>query len=268
MTTTNYLFETSEIFQELESKRNLFFYERCVTDPIYFIEMTCIQNPLNGAIPFILYDYQKNLINTYKNNRSTIVLASRQCGKTTLSSHYLLWEALFKNDQNIMIATPKSNQGKEILERILFAYHSLPKFLQEFLPKIIRRQTNFVQFDNGSQIVFRAFSTSFACGFSLNLLYIDELAFCNERQAKEAWAEVQPTLAIEGRCIIASSANSTGLFYDLWNTAHQRQMARFEIKYNDHPDRDEQWAEYWKKGLGENIFAREYLNHFQIDYYI
>lgn len=56
--------------------------ERCRLDPIYFISTYCvIQHPVLGSIPFALYDYQKNMLTTFKDNRQTIVLSARQTGK-------------------------------------------------------------------------------------------------------------------------------------------------------------------------------------------
>lgn len=56
--------------------------QRCMVDPVYFITTYCkIQHPVRGAIPFHLYDYQKELIELYQGNRMSIVLSARQTGK-------------------------------------------------------------------------------------------------------------------------------------------------------------------------------------------
>ena len=60
--------------------------KRCMSDPIYFIEKYIkIQHPVQGAIHFKLYDYQKKMISTYENNKSVIVLSARQTGKCNLN---------------------------------------------------------------------------------------------------------------------------------------------------------------------------------------
>lgn len=57
-------------------------FQKCMVDPVYFTEnYVKIQHPVKGAIPFKLYDYQKKLLNNYKNNRYNVVMAPRQTGK-------------------------------------------------------------------------------------------------------------------------------------------------------------------------------------------
>lgn len=56
--------------------------DKCQTDPEYFIINYCkIQHPVKGAIPFALYDYQKRLLDGFKNHQLNIVLSARQTGK-------------------------------------------------------------------------------------------------------------------------------------------------------------------------------------------
>ena len=55
---------------------------KCSTDPIYFIENYCRIISLDeGIIPFKLYDYQKDMIDMYVNNRFSLTLTARQMGK-------------------------------------------------------------------------------------------------------------------------------------------------------------------------------------------
>jgi hypothetical protein len=60
---------------------------KCKRDPIYFIEKYVkVQHPTRGEMPFILYDYQKRIIDAIHNNKDTVVLASRQLGKCVVGS--------------------------------------------------------------------------------------------------------------------------------------------------------------------------------------
>ncbi len=60
----------------------IFDLKKCAEDPIYFIEKYIkIQHPKRGAVPLILYDYQKDCITAFQNNRWNILLSSRQSGK-------------------------------------------------------------------------------------------------------------------------------------------------------------------------------------------
>lgn len=55
---------------------------KCASDPIYFMENYLkVQHPVRGSVPFQLYDYQKEMVLAIHENRSTILLCSRQMGK-------------------------------------------------------------------------------------------------------------------------------------------------------------------------------------------
>ena len=54
----------------------------CVEDPMYFMRnFMKIQHPLKGALPFIPYPFQERIITSFAQNRFTIALTARQCGK-------------------------------------------------------------------------------------------------------------------------------------------------------------------------------------------
>ena len=57
-------------------------YIKCSKDPIYFIEnYVKILSLDEGMVPFILRDYQKDMISHFNEHRYTICLSSRQSGK-------------------------------------------------------------------------------------------------------------------------------------------------------------------------------------------
>ena len=64
---------------------------KCSRDPIYFIETYCrIVSLDDGIIPFKLFEYQKEMINLYVNNRFSLTLTARQMGKTAAMAAYIL----------------------------------------------------------------------------------------------------------------------------------------------------------------------------------
>lgn len=57
-------------------------WARCYKDPVYFTEKYVrIIHVDRGVIPFMPYDYQKEIIETIHDERFTIVLTGRQAGK-------------------------------------------------------------------------------------------------------------------------------------------------------------------------------------------
>ncbi len=52
--------------------------KRCAEDPIFFCEnYVMIQHPTRGAIKFAMYEYQKDMMRMYQENRFSIVLSAR-----------------------------------------------------------------------------------------------------------------------------------------------------------------------------------------------
>ena len=61
--------------------------DRCMYDPIHFIETYVkIQHPKHGSVPFVLYDYQKDIVNAMLNNNWVICKIFRQAGKCVSGS--------------------------------------------------------------------------------------------------------------------------------------------------------------------------------------
>ena len=193
---------------------------RCQQDPVYFIRKYCrIQHPVRGAIDFELYDYQIEMIENYHNHNYNIVLSARQTGKSTVSSMYLLWFAIFNFDKEILIASNKNAGAMEMISRIQYAYMHLPMWIK---PGVMEDGWNkhAIGFDNDSKIVSTATSEDSGRGLSISLLYLDEFAFVGASIAEKFWTAMAPTLATGGGCIISSTPNGdTNLFATLWRQA-------------------------------------------------
>src|SRR4051812_12877826 len=79
-------------------------YVRCKEDIIYFAEKYFyIVNIDKGKILIPLREYQKRILKAFvepqNGKRHCAVLSSRQIGKSTISTIYLLWYALFNRDK-------------------------------------------------------------------------------------------------------------------------------------------------------------------------
>jgi hypothetical protein len=106
---------------------------------------------------------------------------------------------------------------------------------------------------------------------SISLLYCDEFAFVRPTIAAEFWTSITPTLATGGKCIITSTPNSDeDQFAQIWKSANncfdehgnETELGRngfkaFRSAWQEHPDRDEAWADQMRAQLGEERFRRE-----------
>ena len=77
-------------------------------------------------------------------------MLGRQMGKTTVAAGYLLWYAMFKPDSTILVAAHKAAGAQEIMQRIRYAYESVPDHIRAGVTEYNKGS---ISFDNGSRIV-------------------------------------------------------------------------------------------------------------------
>ena len=112
---------TPEMIQELA---------KCKNDPVYFIKTYVkVQHPIKGNIPFALFEYQERFVRHLQENRFTITLQPRQCGKTLTVAMFLLWYACFNDDVTLLVASKNQSHALEIAGRIRFAFEELPNWV-------------------------------------------------------------------------------------------------------------------------------------------
>ena len=76
-------------------------YAKCMTDPIYFIKTYMKIVVLGkGVQPFLLYDFQEEMVHTFQKNRFVICKIPRQSGKSITTIAYLLHSLLFNENFN------------------------------------------------------------------------------------------------------------------------------------------------------------------------
>ena len=180
---------------------------RCGKDPAYFINNYAkISHPLKGLVPFKTYDFQTDLLNTFNDNRFTIILKARQLGISTITAAYVVWLMLFHRDKNILIMATKFSTASNLVKKVKHMLKHLPNFIKIAEVSVDNRAS--FELSNGSQI--KASSTSADAGRSeaLSLLVVDEAA--HVEGLDELWTGLYPTLSTGGRCIALSTPNGVG----------------------------------------------------------
>lgn len=228
-----------------------------------------IQHPVKGKILFEPYPFQINLLKTFHKNRYSVCLLSRQMGKTTCAAAYLLWYAMFNQDQTILIAAHKYSGAQEIMQRIRYAYEDCPDHIR---CGVVNYNKGSIEFENGSRIVSATTTSNTGRGMSISLLYLDEFAFTPSTIAEEFWTSISPTLSTGGRAIITSTPNSDeDTFATIWKEANRKfdeygneqpvginGFAPFKALWYEHPDRDAEWKKREMGKIGVEKFNREF----------
>ena len=209
-------------------------------DPAYFVNNYAkISHPLHGLIPFKVYDYQEDLLNTFNDYRFNIILKARQLGISTITAAYVTWLMMFHRDKNVLVIATKFNTAANLVKKVKAIHKNLPKWMQIASISIDNR-TSF-ELTNGSQI--KASSTSSDAGRSeaLSLLVIDEAA--HVEGLDELWTGLYPTLSTGGRCIALSTPNGVGNWFHQTYIDSESQKNDFfptVLPWHVHPDRDDE----------------------------
>ena len=235
-------------------------YIKCSKDPIYFAENYIkIVNVDEGLMPFRMWDFQRDMIKTYHENRFSITRCPRQVGKTTTTISYVLWLTLFTDSQSVAILANKGQLARDILGKYQLAYENLPMWMQQ---GVITWNKGNIELENGSKIVAAATSSSAVRGGSFNLVFLDEFAFVPNSIAHEFFNSVYPVISSgkSTKIIIVSTPNGLNLFYKLWMDAINKKnnYATFEIHWSMVPGRDAAWREETIRNTSERQFSQEF----------
>ena len=235
-------------------------YVKCRDDIVYFLKnYVQVIHVDKGLVPFDLYDYQEDLINTIQDNRYVIVKSARQSGKSVTSLGYILHYILFNKTKIVGMLANKASTSRELLGRLQTAYQHLPKFLQQ---GIVEWNKGNLELENGSKIIASSTSSSAIRGYSFSLLFLDEFAFVQRTIADAFIKSVYPTISSgkDTKIIMVSTPNGFNLFYKFWNDAVEgnNQFKTFKIHWTSIPERDQDWREKIISDIGEEAFRQEY----------
>ena len=235
-------------------------YQKCMDDPVYFIqEYMKIVSLDEGLVPFKMYDFQQNMVQTFHDNRFTICKLPRQSGKSTTIIAYLLHYVLFNQNVNVAILANKSSTARDILGRLQLGYENLPKWLQQ---GVVSWNKGSLDLENGSSILAASTSASAIRGGSYNIIFLDEFAYVPSSLAEEFFSSVYPTISSgkTTKVMIVSTPHGMNMFYKLWTDAENKKndYIPVEVHWSEVPGRDEVWKEETIRNTSQSQFNSEF----------
>ena len=235
-------------------------YAKCMKDPLYFIQTYIrIVSLDEGLVPFKLYDFQKEMVGTFHNNRFTICKLPRQSGKSTTIIAYLLHYVLFNPTVNVAILANKAATARDLLGRLQLAYENLPKWLQQ---GVMTWNKGSLELENGSKILASSTSASAVRGGSYNIIFLDEFAYVPANVAEQFFSSVYPTISSgkTTKVMIVSTPHGMNMFYKLWTDAENERntYVPIEVHWSEIPGRDEKWKEETIKNTSVSQFNTEF----------
>jgi len=233
---------------------------KCLGDPKYFIENYLkIVTIDKGLVPFEMYDFQRNMVDTFHDNRFTICKLPRQSGKSTIIVSYLLHYVLFNDNVNVAILANKSSTARDLLGRLQLAYEYLPKWMQQ---GVLNWNKGSLELENGSRIVAASTSSSAVRGSTFNIIFLDEFAYVPNNIAEEFFSSVYPTISSgkSSKVMIVSTPHGMNMFYKMWMDAVNKKstFVPVEVHWSEVPGRDEEWKEQTIKNTSESQFQTEF----------
>jgi hypothetical protein len=230
---------------------------RCGKDPIYFLNnYGKISHPQKGLISFKTFNFQNDLLKSFKDHRFNIILKARQLGISTITAGYIVWLMTFHRDKNVLVLATKFGTASNLVKKVKNIMKNIPDWMQ--IANITVDNRSSFELSNGSQI--KASSTSGDAGRSeaLSLLVIDEAA--HVEGLEELWMGLYPTLSTGGSCIALSSPNGVGNWFHKTYIAAEEEQNNFhptKLPWNVHPDRNLEWFEKETKNMSRREIAQE-----------
>jgi len=242
------------------TQEELIEYQKCMKDPIYFItNYLKIVSLDEGLVPFDMYDFQKEMVGTFHNNRFTICKLPRQSGKSTTIIAYLLHYVLFNASVNVAILANKAATARDLLSRLQLAYEHMPKWLQQ---GVMSWNKGSLELENGSKILASSTSASAVRGGSYNIIFLDEFAYVPSNVAEQFFSSVYPTISSgkTTKVMIVSTPHGMNMFYKLWVDAEEErnEYIPIEVHWSEVPGRDEEWKKQTIKNTSEAQFNTEF----------
>lgn len=238
-------------------------YRKCAESCEYFVSKYMkVIHVDRGLVNFKPYDYQKKMFKTFNDNRFSVVLSSRQSGKSVNMIAYTLWFALFHADKKICILANKAATAREMLGRLQLALENIPFFLQPGCKELNKGN---IEFSNNSEVMAASTSSGSIRGMSCALIVMDEFAFVHNDV--EFFTSTYPVISSgkETKVIVVSTPNGVGnMFHKIWEGAVQgtNEFVPFRVDWWDVPGRDEEW----KRETIANTSATQFRQEFELDF--
>ena len=235
-------------------------FVKCAQDPFYFIEKYMKIVTIDSGVQVIkLYDFQREMINKFVNEKFILAKCARQSGKTIGVESFILWSILFKDNYRVGMFANKFDTSKKILKEIKYSYEQLPMWLQQ---GVVTWNKHSIELENGSSITSSSTSGDAGRSRTYNLVFLDEFAFVPDYVAADFFTAVYPTISSgkNTKVIIISTPNGLNFFYRMWIEAQEGRSnyKLFEANWRAVPTRDDAWADETLANVGEKAFQQEY----------
>jgi hypothetical protein len=185
----------------------------------------------------------------------TLLLCSRQAGKSTTAAGLALIEALIAPPATVLLLSPSLRQSGELFRKVTDLYTALGRPVAA-----VRQNTQQLELANGSRVVSLPGNEGTVRGFSnVSLLVIDEAA----RVMDQLYFAVRPMLAVShGRLVALSTPfGQRGWFFSEWSGPGDWERVR--VTADQVPRITKEFLAEERRALGDRWFNQEYRCSFE-----
>ena len=200
----------------LYTQRHMEEWVRCRDDVLHFAKYCSVTNIDHGQIVIPIRNYQVDLLRHLDGSRNSIMMLSRQLGKSTLAAIHLAHFLCF-NDKPAAIVSFTKASALEIFDRTKECLEMLPCWLQ---PSPTKLTDEVMHFSHGAKLVARQGGKNALRGDSYAKVFCDEMAHFEDLET--TWNKsVRPVVSSGKRSsiILCSTPNGDNVFKHLWDDA-------------------------------------------------
>lgn len=231
---------------------------RCKNDVSWFIEEYVKIEDRDSkelAIPFKLWDRQKEVLMSFLTERLVQVLKARQLGLTWLALAFVVWHMIYRGGFSAIALSKTEDDAKELTRRIEFILNNLPDWI------ISKKQWESTALtvaikNHKDESTFKSFPASQGAGrsFTANITILDEWA--KQQWAREIWLSVFPTInrPTGGQLIGLSTIERGTLFEDIWLDI-KNGFKKIFLPWDSDPRRTPKWYDDTRLTMGDGVMG-------------
>jgi Terminase large subunit, T4likevirus-type, N-terminal len=184
----------------------------------------------------------------------TLLLCSRQAGKSTIAAVLALHRALYHPRSLVLMLAPALRQSQELFSKLSEVYSALGEPMRKFGERRLS-----LELTNGSRVVTLPGTEKTVRGYSgASLLVVDEAA----RVDDALYYAVRPMLAVSGGSLLMLSTpyGKRGAFFEEWTGGIG--WERFEIPATAVPRISAEFLAEERQALPRRVYQQEYFCEF------
>jgi hypothetical protein len=233
--------------------RHAIYREQCRRRFVLFTDNYCqvlseTAGPSADWMPFRLWPAQRDVAQTFEEQRLVVVLKARQLGLTWLALAFGLWHVLLHPVATVLLFSRRDDEAIDLLARLKDMHARLPPWLQA--QRVVTDNEHEWALDNNSRVL--AFPTTAGDSYTATLAIVDEADLVPDLDA--LMRAVKPTIDARGRMLLISRANKSepeSSFKRIYRAARagESDWTPVFLPWSARPDRDAVWHEAQKRDV-------------------